>query len=177
MRFQNSVTRIALDGIGIALFVILSMCLRVPVFENYYLCLGYVAMAVWCYSVGTLDGTFVGIAGVIIYCLLINGLRGMPGWALGNIVIGLVIGVVFRRTRQLDNRFIAMIIDLISVVIAVGAGIIVIKSLTEYFLYAQPFIIRVGKNIYGFVSDVVVLLASIPICRILDGQINRIIEQ
>ena len=33
--------KISLLAVGIALFVVLSLCLQVPVFENYYLCLGY----------------------------------------------------------------------------------------------------------------------------------------
>lgn len=61
---------ICVTGLGIALFVALSMCLRVPVFENYYLCLGYVVMAVYCYSYGAVKGTIVGVAGTILYCLL-----------------------------------------------------------------------------------------------------------
>ena len=71
--------RISLLAVGIALFVALSMCLQVPVFENYYLCLGYVVMAVYCYSFGTISGTVAGTLGVVLYCLVINGLRGMPG--------------------------------------------------------------------------------------------------
>ena len=69
---SDSVRRICIVGMGIALFVVLSLCLQVPVFENYYLCLGYVAMAVYCYSVGTAEGTLVGVLGVILYCLVIK---------------------------------------------------------------------------------------------------------
>jgi uncharacterized membrane protein len=59
---MNTATqRIALLAVGIALFVALSMCLQVPVFENYYLCLGYVVMAVYCFSFGTINGTITGI--------------------------------------------------------------------------------------------------------------------
>ena len=53
------ITRMAL---GVALFVVLSLCLQVPVFENYYLCLGYVAVAVYCYSFGPVSGTIVAVA-------------------------------------------------------------------------------------------------------------------
>ena len=92
---------LALYAVGIALFVVLSLCLQVPVFENYYLCLGYVVMAVYCYSFGTGAGTVVGFFGVILYCVVISGLRGMPGWALGNLVIGLALGSCFKATREM----------------------------------------------------------------------------
>ena len=99
-----SVQRTALVAVGTALFVALSMCLQVPVFENYYLCLGYVVMAVYCWSFGTAAGTAAGTLGVVLYCLVINGLRGMPGWALGNLVIGLCIGPAFRASKRVPHR-------------------------------------------------------------------------
>lgn len=83
---------ICVTAMGVALFVVLSMCLRVPIFENYYVCLGYVVMVVYLYNVGTLSGTIVGCLGTFIYCILISGLRGMPGWVLGNLVIGIMLG-------------------------------------------------------------------------------------
>ena len=87
-----SVKKICINGIGIALFVVMTLCLQVPVFENYYLCLGYVAMAFYTYYFGTTSGVLVGTLGVFLYCLLTGGLRGMPGWILGNVVIGIICG-------------------------------------------------------------------------------------
>ena len=77
-------------AIGIALFVMLSMCLRVPVFENYYLCLGYVVMTlyIWCFK--WYEGAIIGFLGVILYCIVGGlGFNGMPGWSVGNIIIRL----------------------------------------------------------------------------------------
>ena len=80
---------------GITLLVVLSLYLQSPVFENYFLCLGYVVMAVYCYSFGTVSGTVVGFLGVILYFVVISGMRGMPGWSLGNVVIGIALGLAF----------------------------------------------------------------------------------
>lgn len=88
-----SVNKICINGIGIALFVVMTLCLQVPVFENYYLWLGYVAMAFFTYYLGTTSGVLVGTIGVFLYCLLTGGLRGMPGWILGNLC----------RTIEIDN--------------------------------------------------------------------------
>ena len=90
-------------AIGIALFTVLTLCLQIPVFQNYYLCLGYIAMAVFCCSLGTLSGTAVGVFGVVIYCLLTSGLRGMPGWALGNAAIGLGLGCAFSLCKRTEK--------------------------------------------------------------------------
>ena len=81
--------KITVTAMGIALFVVLSLCLQVPVFENYYLCLGYVVLMVFCRSFGAFSSLAVGTLGVVLYCVLISGLRGMPGWAAGNVVIAL----------------------------------------------------------------------------------------
>ena len=77
--------KITVTAMGIALFVVLSLCLQVPVFENYYLCLGYVVLMVFCRYFGTFSSLAVGTLGVVLYCVLISGLRGMPGWAAGNV--------------------------------------------------------------------------------------------
>ena len=166
--------KLALMAVGIALFVVLSLCLQVPVFENYYLCLGYVVMAVYCYSFGTLAGTVVGFFGVILYCVVISGLRGMPGWALGNLVIGLALGLCFAATKTMKHPIVRSIVHIAVIVASVALGILVIKSETEHLLYDQPFLIRVGKNIYAFVADVVVLIVSLPICAALDKPAKKL---
>ena len=166
---MNTTTQhISLLAVGIALFVALSMCLQVPVFENYYLCLGYVVMAVYCYSFGTISGTVAGTLGVVLYCLVINGLRGMPGWALGNVVIGICLGLTFRMTKQMKNRVLATTLCVAAIVAGTALGILGIKSITESILYGQLFIVRAGKNIYAFIADVVVLIVSLPVCMMLD---------
>ena len=164
----TSTQRIALLAVGTALFVALSMCLQVPVFDNYYLCLGYVVMAVYCYSFGTFSGTVAGTLGVVLYCLVINGLRGMPGWALGNVAIGICLGLMFRRTKQMKNAFAAVALNVTAVIAGTALGILGVKSLTECVLYAQPFLVRAGKNLAAFIADVVALAVSLPVCMVLD---------
>lgn len=169
--------KISLLAIGIALFVVLSLCLQVPVFENYYLCLGYVAMAVYCYSFGTFSGTVVGFFGVILYCVVISGLRGMPGWALGNVVIGIALGQAFRYTRSMRSAVLQTVIHCVVIIAATALGILVVKSETESLLYMQPFLIRVGKNTSAFIADAVMLIASLPVCRVLDQPAKKIFPQ
>lgn len=169
------VKNVCVTGMGIALFVVLTLCLQVPVFENYYLCLGYIAMAVYLYSVGIASGTIVGTLGVVIYCVLISGLRGMPGWAAGNVVIGIIVGFFFKMTKPLKMNAAQWIISVIVIVAAVAAGILGVKSLVEHVLYAQPFMVRAAKNIYAFAADAFVLAASLPICYMLDGKIRGIL--
>ena len=164
----HSVKKLCLYAMGIALFVSLTLCLQVPVFENYYLCLGYMVMAVYCYSFGPLAGAVTGTLGVVLYCVLTNGLRGMPGWALGNLVIGLAVGFTFRRTRKLKSSVLRWLINAASVAAATAVGILIIKSGVEHILYGQPFWFRAAKNLYAFAADIALLLGSLPICARLD---------
>ena len=165
---------ISITGMGIALFVVLSLCLQVPVFENYYLCLGYVAMAVYLYSFGIRKGMIVGVFGTILYCFLINGFRGMPGWAIGNVFIAVYLGYAFKLGNCLSERFARYLVYGCGALFGCFMGIFIVKSLVEYFLYSQPMPVRMMSNIYAFIADTVILLISIPICERLDKYINKI---
>ena len=162
---KSSTKNLCVLAMGIALYVVLSLCIQVPVFENYYLCLGYVVMAVYCYSFGPLKGTLVGFLGVILYCLVTNGLRGMPGWSAGNIVIGIIVGSTCTLTEKFENILLRHIVIAFSIVISTAIAMLGVKSVIECFLYSQPFVLRTANNIYAFVADVFVLIFSLPLCH------------
>lgn len=168
---------ICFTAMGVALYVVLALCLQVPVFENYYLCLGYVAMMVFCYYFGASAGVTVGVLGVVLYCVLINGLRGLPGWAAGNLIIGLTVGLTCRFTEKMAQPVWRNVIIAVAVVLSTAIGILGIKSLVEMLLYAQPMVVRMAKNIYAFVADVVVLVASLPICIFLKAPIEKLTKK
>jgi len=165
--------KICLNAMGIALFVVLTMCLQVPVFENYYLCLGYVVMMVFCFYFGPFSSAIVGTLGVVLYCLLISGLRGMPGWAIGNIVIALSVSYACKYTADLAKLWMRYLIVLGVIVIATAVGILGVESLVEMILYAQPFFLRAAKNMYAFIADIVVMSVSIPVCIKLESVICK----
>lgn len=158
---------ITFSAMGIALYVAMSYAIRVPVFENYYICLGYVALLAYCYIFGPAMGCIVGTAGCVLYCLLTSGLRGMPGWTLGNLVLALMLGLVFKATARLGGSPLRIVIELATITAATFTGILIVKSFTEMLLYAQPMLVRMAKNAYAFVSDLVVLVIAMPICRAL----------
>ena len=155
---------------GIALFVAISMCLRVPVYDNFYVCLGYVIMTVYMYLFTPLDGIVVGCFGTAIYCLLIGGTRGMPGWVLANIVIGINVGLVLQMIKHgvFQNKLIKYLAIATVTVLAVGIGIFGVKSILESIIYAQPVIARMVTNTPAFVTDTIVIIFSVPFCEILE---------
>ena len=170
---KNPTRFITYCGIGIALFVALTMCIQVPVFENYYLCLGYVVMMVYCYLYGPLPGVITGTMGVVIYCLITSGLRGMPGWTLGNLVIGIICGIAFERISKIESSWVRRMLMVVRIVLATATGILGVKSLTECLLYAQPFALRAAKNSYAFTADAVMMIAAVPVCEVLRKRVWR----
>ena len=167
--------RLTATAIGVALFVVLALCVQVPVFQNYYLCLGYVAMAVYCYSFGAVSGTVVGALGVVLYCLLTSGLRGMPGWALGNVVIGVGLGLTFKATKSLKSKGTQYALWVGAVILFTALGILGVKSLIDSLIKAQPFLVRAAMNLYAFVADAVVLTLSLPLCPPLDTTAQKLL--
>ena len=165
--------KISLVAIGMALFVVLSLCLQVPVFENYYLCLGYVVMMVFCYYFDPFSSVAVGTLGVVLYCLLTNGLRGMPGWATGNMVIGFIVAQACRLTSHYKKRWLRYAVIVGAIFAGTAIGILGIKSLVEMLLYAQPFALRMAKNSYAYVADVFVMSISLPACESLRSIIRK----
>lgn len=173
----KTIKNICFTAMGVALYVVLALCLQVPVFENYYLCLGYIAMMVFCYYFGAVSGMTVGVFGVVLYCLLTNGLRGMPGWAVGNLVIGLAVGLTCSFTRKMTNQLLRNTLIAAAIILSTALGILGIKSIVEVILYAQPMVVRMAKNIYAFVADVVVLLAGLPVCNYLKGTMRKLLAE
>jgi biotin transporter BioY len=100
----------------------------------------------------------------------------MPGWVIGNIVIGIVSGLTFRYTRLMDNKYLRYFLCGVAVISSTFFGIFVLKSIVEMYLYSQPFLLRAANNIYAFIADVVVLLFAIPFCDMLDLKIRKYIE-
>ena len=154
---------------GIALFVVLSMCLRVPVFENYYLCLGYIVMTVYIWCFPWYEGAVVGFFGVILYCIVGGlGFNGMPGWAVGNIAIGLILGAALKQIKRIEDKRMQVILTVIFAVLSTFVGIELIKSLIDSVVVAQPFTVRMAKNMSSFIADAFVIVVSLPVCALLE---------
>lgn len=169
--------KLCLTAIGTALFVVLSLCLQVPVFENFYLCLGYVVIMIYCFYSGTFSSVIVGTLGVVLYCFLINGLRGMPGWVAGNLVITLSVSLACKLTLKLKKKGVRRLILLAVIFISTAVAILGVKSIIEVLLYAQPFFLRVAKNIHAFIADIVVMAVSIPVCEHLEGIVYKLFSK
>lgn len=178
-----SVRRITRVAMGVALFTVLSLMLQVPVYQNYYVSLGYFVMAVWLYSFGVIDGTITGTLGVVLYCVITGGMRGMPGWTLGNFFIGLEIGCMFMGTKHLYEQYkekndkvgiaILSMIQSVFIIISVIIGILIVKSFTEVVLYAQPMLVRMATNTAATIADAITLILALPVAIFMDSILKK----
>ena len=166
---------IAFLALGIALFVVLSMCLRVPVFENYYLCLGYIVMTVYIWCFKWYEGAVIGFLGVILYCIIGGlGFNGMPGWSVGNIAIGLIMGATLKYVQKVKNKTAQVAAMAVVAIIATFVGIELIKSIIDSFVVGQPFSVRFAKNMTSFIADAFVIVVSLPICALVEKPAKRL---
>ncbi len=164
---KNRTRWLTVTALGIALFVIFSLALRIPVFARFYLCLGYLVMGVYCYYFGIWSGTLVGSIGVLIYCTIFSSFGGMIGWALGNVVIGIAMGFTAKKTRKLKAAWLRWVLLLIAAVVSTAVGMLLIKSTYESLLSGLPFFVRVAANTAGFLADAAVLMLSVPLAESL----------
>ena len=158
---------LTVTALGIALFVVLSLVLRIPVLGRFYLCLGYLVMGIYCYYFGTLSGTLTGSIGVVIYCLIFGAIGGMIGWALGNIVIGIAVGTVCRLTKKFHTEVLRQLLLMLTAVLSTAVGMLLIKSGYESLLSGLPFLLRLAANMTAFLADSVVLICSFPLALTL----------
>ena len=149
---MNRQRKTALLGIGIALYVVLSTVVIIPLISRIKLDLGYIVFGVLLEGLGP-SATIVGVAGCIISNLLKGG--SLPiAWAIGQAFIGLSLGYFLPRTK---NLFLKVLISLIAVFI----GIAVIKTALEIWMYHWPFYAKFTSNLVAFLADGIALCIGV----------------
>ncbi len=137
-------------AIGIALYVSLSMTVKIPVVGHASLDLGYIIFAIYCYYYGSIAGMVVGSVGCLFVSLLTSGWFP-PGWIVGNMIIGFIVGMVGESGGASTLR------RIIVVFFAVFLGIFCAKTIIECALYSIPLAVKVPKSAVIFVMDAVVM--------------------
>ena len=77
----------------------------------------------------------------------------------------------------MKNKTLGMVLNVAAIVVGTALGILIVKSLVESILYAQLMVVRIGKNVYAFVADIVVLIVSLPICAVLDKTARKMFPE
>lgn len=144
-----------------ALYVVLSMSIKFPVYGNIQLDLGYVALAVSCLFGGWV-AAFVGGVGAAIESTVMSPYGVSVGWIAMNVVIGLCVGSFTKKVLFCERRDILALSFVIIVAVCAGAFC---KGLIECWLYQIPFIIKLPKILSAWVIDAAIMVASVPIVK------------
>ncbi len=150
MNSKNRTRIMCQTAMGIALYVALSMTVKIPVIGHASLDLGYIVFAVYCYYYGPGPGMAVGSVGCLLVSLLTSGWVP-PGWIVGNMIIGFFVGSAGEKsgTSQVGRVNV--------VVLSVFAGIFCAKTLIECCLYAIPLAVKLPKSAVVFFMDAAVM--------------------
>ena len=148
--------KIAFIGLGIALYVVLSAFVIIPIVNRIKLDLSYIVFGIYLNQLGPI-ATIVGTAGCIIANLLKGG--SLPfAWAAGQIFIGLTLGYLLPKTEKI---YLKIIYSLISTFI----GIAIIKTIIEIAMYHYPLWLKFSSNAVAFIADTIPLIIGILLSK------------
>ena len=152
---MNKPTVKEISGIAIftSLYCVLSAMIKIPFIGAISLDLGYVALAIGCAAFGPW-GAFIGAVGCGIESILFSPYGFSIGWFVGNFIIGLGCGCVFKKTNVIWKRIVAIIIF-------VALGILITKTLIECALYAIPFEVKIVKSFVAFIIDSITMVIGV----------------
>lgn len=159
---------ICLTALGVALYVCVSMLIKIPVVGHISLDLGYIVLAVYCYIYGGIAGAIVGACGCFLVSLIATGWIAV-GWPLGNLLIGALCGVTY---KQVKGKRWAIPISIAVTVVTVFIGVGVIKTVVECALYSLPVAVKFAKNLVAFAMDAAVMSAGFFVAQIVERRSN-----
>lgn len=165
---MNKTKKICLTALGIALYVCVSMLIKIPVVGHISLDLGYIVLAVYCYIYGGVSGAIVGSCGCFLVSLIASGWIAI-GWPLGNFLVGALCGAVYTRTKGKRG---AVLINTAVTVAAVFVGVAVIKTVVECALYSLPVSVKFAKNLVAFSMDAIVMCIGLYIASVVEHRMN-----
>ena len=151
---MNRNRKIAFMGIGIALYVVVSAFVNIPIINRIRLDLGYIVFAIYLNSFG-MPATIVGVCGCVIANLLKGGSFRIA-WAIGQTFIGLSLGYLFLKTKNIWLK-------ILYTIIFVFIGIAVIKTLIEVAMYQFPLTAKFLSNLAAFLADCVSMIIGLMI--------------
>lgn len=162
----NITKKISYFGIGIALYVVLSCIVNVPLLAGSHLQtdFGYIVFGAFLYIFGW-QAIIIGVIGCLLKSLLISGWIPI-GWMLGQVLIGVMCGIVYKKTK---NKIIWILVTVLAVFIGIG----IIKTVVECLLYQIPFVVKFSKNCVAVIADILPMLGGLYIGNIIKVRVVK----
>lgn len=147
--------RITATGIGIALYAVVSMILKIPLVNHITLDLRYVVLGVYCYLYGGTIGAIVGAVGCVLVSYFTTGFFP-AGWLVGNTAIGSICGSYFKYRKSMAKNILVTIASII-------LGILVIKTAIEVLLYGVPLQAKLVSDSVASITDSITMVIGVLI--------------
>lgn len=154
--------KIATFGIAIALWVVISSFLHIPIgIGHLWIDAGYVVYGLMLALFGP-AATVIGVLGVFLENVLFTGWISFS-WMAGQLVIGIISGITFTKFK---NQFLIIGVTVVSALLGIG----LIKTLIEIALGYGVFEVKIVTNSIAAILDVIPLLvgyylAEVPALR------------
>ena len=153
MKNKKMIFNLCLNAILIALGVVLSSFLQIPIFSNIKIDLSYVVIILMCMLFNPFQAGLSAMTIAMLESSLFTAYGFSISWAMANLFIGLACGTVFQLTKNMDKKWLKYVINISSIVISVAIAMLLIKTIIECKLYAIPFEVKIVKNLVAFGVD------------------------
>lgn len=160
---MNKTKQICVTALGIALYCALSMSMKIPLGVGHIAVdLGYIVLAVYAYHMGSISAAIVGGCSAAIMSIL-TGWFSLE-WVLANVTVGLICGRFYERNTY-GKRCVASayIRNAVVTILAVGLGMLVVKTAVSCWLWSIPVLVKLPKSITAWVVDSVVMCCGVCI--------------
>ena len=153
-----STKNICMFGVAIALWVVISSFLHIPIgINNLWIDAGYIVYGMMLALFG-IPAAIIGVFGVLLENLLFTGWISYS-WMAGQLVIGLVCGFIFKKFK---NQWLAIAAIILSTWIGIG----LVKTIIEVALGYGVFPMKIVSNSIASVLDMVPLVIGYYVAKI-----------
>ena len=153
-------------GVGIALYVVMSMFLNIPLIGHIRLDCGYIVYSVYLVVFGWL-GIPVGVIGCFFKGYISDGWIPFT-WMIGQVIIGVVCSIVFSKTENIWIRIVA-------IVLSVFFGIAIVSSGLSALIFHLPIGLKIFKGCVASVADSLAMIVGLPIGNRVKKEFGRIV--
>lgn len=153
---RNITTIIAEVGIGIALYIALSMTASIPLIGSIRLDFGYIVFTAWLALFGWW-GIPVGVIGCFIKGWVFDGFIPIT-WTLGQIFVGVLCAYVFSRTNKIWIR-------IATILLSVFVGMVFVNQGLSSLMFNIPFSIKFVRGIVSFATDSAMMIVGLFIAN------------